>query len=138
MKKNKVINTQTTENYFTGLFSLYDSELEIFNLPFYAENEKSACAMIRQQIINDPQHYIAFDSDRFHLYHLGGFDIRKGELVSSLRVVCEIKDIVPAETYKAVIRWKQHAVTEDADKSVREVLTGVADKVESEVEEVEH
>lgn len=135
--KRKVILKKTPDSPFlTGSYSLYDKEIGMYNIPFYAENALGAEAVIRQQIINNPEHYLVFDGDRFLLVQIGFLDMRSGEFHPDLQVVKPVEEIVPHESFVACLRWKQNVVKNgDVNHTVTEIVRGVADKVEEDDDE---
>ena len=60
------------------IFSLKSKSLDHLNIPFYAENERSALAMIRDQMVSDANCALSQNAHDLVLVKLGTFDNQSG------------------------------------------------------------
>lgn len=66
------------ENSKLGVYSVYDNELQIFNTPFYQDNDILAKRAFIS-IVSDKNSGISKFPDKFSLFHIGLFDQETGE-----------------------------------------------------------
>lgn len=60
------------------IYALRSKSLEHLNLPFYAENDKAALAMVRDQVRSDPDSSLSRCLDDLQLCLLGRFSNETG------------------------------------------------------------
>lgn len=78
------------------VFSVRDSKMELFQRPFFAETKGAALRAFRDAC-QESGHEFNKHSEDYTLYHVGMFDMEKGELVNG---VCD--SIGFAQTLKEV------------------------------------
>lgn len=80
-------------NKAMNIYTIFDTKAEIYNQPFYANNNNHAIRMVGDAL-GDPNHDFAKHPEDFLLFHIGEFDQDNGTLTADdVTFVVKIEDL---------------------------------------------
>lgn len=74
-------------------FALKNAELDWFNKPFLAHDEKEAKALVRNAVLTDKDNVLRRSLECGELYEVGEFDTDRGSFGGKRKLVCKVADI---------------------------------------------